>query len=143
MINVVDDIVSSLFELLKENVIVGGKTIPVFVVDSPDEEKDYIIIRPEGETYAGNKSKFADDVIVVIDIVSTFENNIDKSYVNKIDNEVCSILMPSVNSTISAGAGVQILNLRRENSVYIDEYDGKQKYYRKVSRFRCRALQTT
>jgi hypothetical protein len=89
----------------------------------------------EGGGGANNKQTIADEFVVITDVVTVFENNVDTSVVDGIDKEIFDLVMPSPGGGISG-----VLNLNRETFDYVQEENGSKKYYRKVSRYRMRVL---
>jgi hypothetical protein len=145
MINVVAKLLNSYYTLLNG----GGlsyNSVPVDVYKSDipgDQERHYVYLRPEGETYGGNKRSFADQVVIIVDVVTIFKNNIDSSVSDNIDNQIGALLLTSpAVSGLGVQAGLQILNVVRESTNYLMEDDGVNKYYRKVCRYNQRVLQT-
>lgn len=109
----------------------------VFKEDAPEgQNTHYVLIRAEGETDGSNKRSFVDEAVVVIDIVTVFKNNIDRSVVETIDGIVRGLILPTpFRSGLTAPSGFQFLNVTREQSAYFPEEEGVKKYYRKVSRY--------
>jgi hypothetical protein len=121
MINTMGLLIDSYYSLLNGQLTYGGVSVDVYKEDAPEgQEGHYVLLIAEGEVYDGNKSSFADQSTVVVDIVTIFNNNVDTSVANEIDRQI------------------QILNVQRESSTYMRETDGVRKYYRKVSRYKQR-----
>lgn len=122
----------------------GNISVPVYRIDVPEEEEgNYVQLRVEGGTGINNKRNISDEFIVITDIVTIFENNIDGSVVDGIDAEIFDLVLPtSRGGALAQTSGMQILNVSRENFDYLDENDGTKKYYRKVSRYKHIVTQT-
>lgn len=144
MINTMGLLIDSYYSLLNGQLNYNGLPVDVYKEDAPmDETYHYVLIRAEGETYDGNKRSFADQSIVIVDIVTVFENNIDSSVANEIDRQIGTLLLTNPRTSgLGAQTGIQVLNVERESANYLRERDGVKNYYRKVSRYRQRVLQT-
>lgn len=147
MINTMGKLMDSYYALLNGQ-LNYSKPVSVYKEDAPEEldpslSPHYVLIRAEGETGDGNKRSFADDSVVILDIVTVFQNNVDRSVVEDIDRQIGALLLttPQV-SGLGSQSGMQILNVQRESSTYLTEEDSVKKYYRKVSRYTQRVLQT-
>lgn len=131
MINTSGSLLTAWFNLLDGNI-----GYDVYKEDAPEIAPDnYVIIRVEGGAGVMNKRSFADEVTVIVDIVTTFENNVDRSVCETIDNTICGLVFTGVQDNLTNPANVQIHNVKREGYSYLTEEDGVKKYYRKVSRW--------
>lgn len=118
------------FVLLKNN------SINVYKEDVPETENgNYVVIRAESETQQNNKKSFVDNAVVIVDIVTIFENNRDSSVANGIDNTIFNLVTPNPFKGALSATGIQILNVVRETSTYLQEEDAQRKIYRKISRY--------
>lgn len=133
MINTTGSLVTAWYNLLNGNV---GSGVAVYKEDAPENPStNYVLIRAEGGVSVMNKRSFADQTVIVIDIVTQFENNIDRSVVETIDNTICGLVYTGRQEQLTDPSNVQIHNVVRENFDYIQEEDGIKKYYRKISRW--------
>lgn len=123
--------------------LIENISVPVYRIDVPEDEKgDYVILRPESGTGQNNKRSINDDVVIITDVVTRFVNNVDGSVAEAIDKEIFDLVLPNPQGHgLSDPSGMQILNVKRENFDYLEEFD-VQKYYRKVSRYVHRIHQT-
>lgn len=120
----------------------GVISVPVYKEDVPeDEDGNYLLLRAEGGASQNNKRSFADQTVIITDIVTVFENNIDRSVVEAIDGEVNALVLPTRNTGLANPSNTQLHNVNRETFEYITEQDVK-KYYRKVSRYIITVYQT-
>lgn len=143
MNNTIGDLMDNVYSLLSGQIANGGSTIPVYKEDVPeDEDSHYILLRAEGGSSMNNKKSFSDEVIVITDVVTVFENNIDRSVVEDIDGQINFLILPTMTSGITNPTDTIIMNVARETFDYIQEQDVK-KYYRKVSRYRMEVYQTS
>lgn len=128
-----NDIITAWYNLLNGQV---GTGVEVYVEDAPENPSlNYVLLRAEGGTSDNTKQYFADNIVVITDIVTTFENNIDRSVCETIDNAICQLILPTRQNELTKQSGLQIHNLEREDFGYLYEFDGVKKYYRKVSRW--------
>lgn len=141
-----DKLMNAWYSLLNGFLTYNSINVPVYKEDIPEDfNGHYVLLRAEGETDAGNKRSFSSDSVIVVDIVTTFENNVNRSVVDNIDNQILALVLPTAQTNgLSAQSGVQILNVKMETSAYLQQYDqGDQTaIYRKVSRYRHTAYQT-
>jgi TRAP-type uncharacterized transport system substrate-binding protein len=80
---------------------------------------------------------------MIVDIVTIFKNNIDSSVADNIDGQIGGYLLTNPQTSgLGTQTGIKIYNVTRETTAYLQEEDGVNKYYRKVSRYRQRILQT-
>lgn len=130
MINTAGSLLTAWYNLLSGNVGVS-----VYKENSPStEEQDHVILRVEGGVSSNNKRSFADEVIIIVDIVTVFENDIDRSVVEGIDNLICGLALPTMQNGLSNPTSVQIVNVKRDGFEYLQE-TSERKYYRKISRW--------
>lgn len=124
--------------------LLSGQSFTVYKEDVPEtEEGNYVLLRAEGGSEDNNKRSFADDTVIVVDIVSVHQNNVDRSVVEAIDNTIGNLILPTSRTNgLTVQSGMQILNVRRENFTYLTEEDETKKYYRKVSRYAHKVYQT-
>lgn len=133
MIATANDIVNKWYSLLNGNI---GTGVELYIEDAPENTSThYVVIRVEGGAADYTKSNFADNITVIVDIVTTFENNIDRSVCETIDNIICGLVLPTRQTGLAKPNGLQIQNVEREMFDYLYEFDGVKKYYRKVSRW--------
>lgn len=120
--------------------------VPVYKEDIPEDfDSHYVLLRAESEFDAGNKRSFATESVVVVDIVTLFQNNVNRSVADNIDGQIAALILPTVAvNALSAQSGMQILNVKMETCTWIREYqDGSQtSIYRKVSRYNHLIYQT-
>lgn len=131
--------------LLDGNITYGGNNVPVYRVDVPETETGhYIILRPESGTGANNKRSLNDNIIIITDVVTRFENNVNGAVVEEIDTQVFALIMPTpqgVDPDNLTPTDCQVLNIDRENFDYLQESDGVNVFYRKISRYNMRIHQ--
>lgn len=139
MINTMGPLMDSWDSLLSSEL-----SVPVSKEDAQEDVGNtYVVIRAESETGANNKHSFADTAIIIVDIVSRFKNNVNRQIVENIDSEINAALFNGpYDHNLPAQSGMQILNVFRENTQYINEDNGSVRYYRKISRYSHRLHQT-
>lgn len=145
MNNYVGELLKAYYQRLNGNITYNGQAVNVYrgSVDSADKFH-YIQLKPESETDSSNKNVFITNPVVIADIMTVHDGGIDESIVQDIDNQMRQLLFTSTQITnLIAEAGMQILNVRVLNSVYLDGYDGTRYQYRKITSFSNRVLQTT
>lgn len=144
-------LMNSWYALLNGNITYSSKEVQVFIEEAPEDigasptiSEHYILLRREGETAQNDKRFFNDAAVVIVDIVTVFNQVINPSVADEIDAQIQSELFDNVRShNLGSQSGIQILNVVRENSVYLPEGDQTKRYYRKVSRYNHRINTTT
>jgi hypothetical protein len=136
MINTTGLLMNAWYQLLSGVVSVYKEDVPENV------EGNYVLLRAEGGTSMNNKRSFADETVIVVDIVTQVQTMIDRSEVETIDNTINGLILPTMQNGLTAQSGMQIHNVKRETFAYITETDGEKKYYRKVSRYTHTVYQT-
>jgi hypothetical protein len=130
MINTTGLLMNAWYQLL------NNAGLSVYKEDVPENvEGNYVLLRAEGGTSMNNKRSFADETVIVVDIVTQFQSAIDRSEVETIDNTINGLILPTMQNGLTAQSGMQILNVNRETFTYLTETDNEKKYYRKVSRY--------
>lgn len=121
----------------------GNLSVNVYRIDVPEQETDnYVVVRPEGGTGENNKRSFNDDVVIITDVVTFFENNANETVADDIDAEIFDLVLTTPQGgALAAQSGMQILNVERTDFTYLQENDVKN-IYRKVSRYSHRIHQT-
>ena len=142
-------LLDSWYALLNGAVTYSGKSVKVYKESVPldsdpsaTRSEHYILLRAEGESDNSNKTAFATDSIMIVDIVTRFNNSVDRSVVENIDGQVTALVLPTQQTGLGSQSGMQILNVKRESTTYLTETN-IEKYYRKVSRYNTRILQTS
>lgn len=111
--------------------------------DVPESETgNYYILRIEGGTGNNNKRSINDNMILITDLVTVFENNVNSDVVDEADAAVFDLIVPNPQANTLSASGLQALNVSRESFNYLQESDGVKQYYRKVSRYSMRIHQT-
>lgn len=88
------------------------------------------------------KQSFRNDVVLVTDIVTSFNLLIDTSIADGIDNEIKTLVKTTPgNVGLPAQSGIQIVNVTLNGSDYFEEYDSGKKFYRKIVRYNNRIVQ--
>ena len=125
--------------------LLSGISVNVYKLDVPEDESgNYVQVRLESGTGMNNKRQIADEVIVITDITTIFENNVDGSLCEGIDTEIFDRVLPtSTGHGLRTTAAMKIISVYRQSFTYIEENDGTKNYYRKVSRYSIKLFKTT
>lgn len=116
--------------------LINGISVDVYDESVPqDQSTHYVVIRSEGQTDASNKAYFGSQSVIIIDIVTVFQNMIDTSVADDIDGEISALILPVVGEHGLTVSGFQVSNVIRLNDIDLQEDDGTRKYYRKIIRF--------
>ena len=144
MKNFVGELVKAYFHVLDGSITYSGQPVNVYNVSvNADEKFHHIVLRPESETDSSNQSSFVTNPVVIADIVTVHDGGIDASVVEYIDDQMRDLLFTSRNTTALIDvAGMQVLNVKAENSSYLDGFNGVRHEHRKITRFTNRLLQT-
>lgn len=136
------ELIQAWYDLLNGSITYNSTAIEAFMEDVPEDHAGhYIWIHAEGGGYAGNKSSLADNDVVVIDIVTVFNNNVDRSVCEDIDAQITTLLYSTASiNNLAVQSGVQFGQVIRETTAYLNEQDSVNKYYRKVSRYKTRVV---
>jgi len=145
MNNYVGELVKAYFHVLDGSITYNGQPVNVYNVSvSASENFHHILLRPESESDSSNKRSFVTNPVVIADIVTVHEGGIDASVVEYIDDQMRDLIFTTRNTTaLLESSGMQILNVKAENSSYLDGFNGTRHEYRKITRFTNRILQTT
>jgi hypothetical protein len=119
------------YDLLSGNISVEvHKRIPM------DAQPNHVWLRIESGFDQTNKSKFNDDLVIVTEIITEFENVGDDSVMEGIDSEIVALVLTSPATTgLTDPPGVQILNIKRKQFYPPQEADGTKVFLRKISRY--------
>lgn len=128
------------FNALDGNITYNGSTIPVYDEEADETGGDYyILISTITDADFPNKTKFMNDVEVLIDVVSqnNFRVDLVKRIVDAITEKVLNQILPSVgNSSLSDNADFQIVDVRKSGSQHVPIIDtGTKKIVRRLTRF--------
>ena len=145
MNNYVGELIKAYYQALNGNITYNGQPVNVYNVSvSANERFHHILLRPESENDSSNKRSFVTNPVVIADIITVHEGGIDPSVVEYIDDRMRNLIFTTRNTTaLNQVAGMQVLNVKAENSSYLDGFDGVRYEYRKITRFTNRLLQTT
>lgn len=121
------------------NALNGNISVEVFKEDMPlDYANHHVFIRIEGETNKQHSSGFVTNPIVITEAIGVFSNSVDPDIVDDIDNEIRQILLPDVGTRTFNVNGIQISNIKVQSSTFLNEDDGTNRYYRKITRWQQR-----
>lgn len=121
----------------------GNISVKVYKEDVPESEHDHhVVIRVESETGETHSSGFVTKPVVMVEVIGVFTNSVDPDVVDDIDNEVRQILKPDVSSRTFNVSGIQISCIKAESSTLLQEDDGHNRYYRKITRWTNRVSHT-
>lgn len=128
------------FNALDGNITYNGSTIPVYDEEADETGGDYyILVSTITDADFPNKTKFMNDVEVLIDVVSqnNFRVDLVKRIVDAITEKVLNQILPSVsNSSLSGNDDFQIVDVRKSGSQHVPIIDtGTKKIVRRLTRF--------
>lgn len=124
------------------DLLAGVISVEVFKRIPEDAPKNYVWLRVESGFDVSNKRSLSDEVVIITESVTEFENVGDDSVVEGIDNEVVSLIIPSAGTMgLVNPSGIQILNIKREQFYPPEEKDGLKVFLRKISRYSQRVTQ--
>lgn len=128
------------FNALDGNITYNGSTIPVYDEEADETGGDYyILVSTITDADFPNKTKFMNDVEVLIDVVSqnNFRVDLVKRIVDAITEKVLNQILPSVgSSSLSDDANFQIVDVRKSGTQHIPIIDtGTKKIVRRLTRF--------
>ena len=111
-------------------------SVPVYKIDVPlGAAEPYVWIYPESGNGNDNKTSLADEVVVVVQVVSRFNANINSDVVESISEEIEALVKPTASSHGISATGIQVLNVRLDSYSYVSEQDGTEKIYSKIMRY--------
>ena len=130
--NPIQDITTEWFNLLD-----GVISVPVYKETVlPSETGNYVVIRTEGQTTTKNHSGFFTNAVIIVEVVTKFNQAVDTSVCDEIDNEITELVFPTPNTFgIGNTANHQITDINLQSASYLSEDDGTKKYYTKISRY--------
>lgn len=151
-----NELIQAWYNLLNGHLTYNGLPVGVFKEDLPEDYPNingtdsphYVWIHGEGGMDDSNKARFADDDIVIIDIVTIWTNNVKRQAVEAIDNAIRALVYssPSVHN-LAQPTNMQFGATIRENYSYVYEpveqvggNVGANVVYRKVSRYKTRTI---
>lgn len=130
MRNVMHEILTAWFRLLDGNI-----SVPVYRLDAPPEEQgDYVVLRPESETDQTNNHKFVTSPVIISEVVTRHAVRINDAKAYEIDNEIAQLLQPTPATHSLSIEGLCITDVRRQNANYLPEDDGTHRYFRLITR---------
>lgn len=138
MINPGHLILKSWFELLD-----GEISVPVYRTDAPPEEKgNYVLLRLESSTDRRNNNANVTMPVLITEVVTKYDTMINDSDVFLIDSEIGMLLSSDpATHNLPVQAGIQIVDVVRQNETVIPEDDGTHRYNRLITRNIHRVLQ--
>ena len=128
--------------LLNGSLSYQGKAVKVYNPDAPEDldpsatvSEHYVIVRAESEAEVSNKKTYAMNSVVVVDIVTIFQNNINRKVAEDIYGQIVGLVFSKPGrNRLSEQTGIQITEVKVEGTFYRDEV-GDQKIRRKIVRF--------
>ena len=128
-----EEIITAWYNILSGNVNVDG-VLPVYRTNAPiGETGNYILLRKESGSFSWNKAAFFRSFVLIVEIVTRHSIIIDDKLVDDIDTILRGL---AINSPTSNNLNVTgLVQVDPGSPVYLDEDDGTNKYYRKITRF--------
>lgn len=131
MINVINPLMKSWYELLNDNL-----SVTVYRTNAPMSEKnDYVIIRFESESEGHIKLGLWTKPVVIVEVVTRHKNAVTDATANGIDSEISNLYRSLIGNNLPGQSGIQIANVYKQNVVGLDEYDGSEYLYRHITRY--------
>ena len=116
------------------NLLDGNVTLPVYRTNAPiTEDGHYVLLRKEGGGFDWNKNAFFRRFTLIVEIVTKFQVIINDKLVDDIDQIIRGLVFNSPASNNLNVAG--LIKVDPGTPTYLDEDDGTNKYYRKITRF--------
>jgi hypothetical protein len=108
----------------------------------PQDATNYVWLRLESGFDSSNKKSFNDDITIITEIVTQFNNVGDDSVMEGIDSEIVNKIMSGPGQSTLTASGLQIMNIKRDQHYPPEEMDGTNIYLRKISRYTNHVHQT-
>lgn len=123
----------------------GALSVPVYRVDAPPaEEGNYVLLRTESVIDNSNNQSFVTNPVIITEVITKFSVRIDDGLAVEIDSEIGELLKTnSATHNLPAQPGIEIVDVRRQNALYLNEDDGTFRYNRIITRNIHRVLQLT
>lgn len=122
----------------------GAISVPVFRTDAPSGQAGhYVLLRMESSTSRHNNHDFVTNPVVIVDIVTVFDNKIDDVIVFDISTEIDELVSPTpAEIGLPVQSGIQIVTVDKQSETILPEDDGSApKINRLVARYIHRVLQ--
>jgi hypothetical protein len=129
-----ETITAAWYSILTGSVTVGAYTFPVYRTNAPiGEHSHYILLRKESGSFQWNKAAFFRTFVLIVEVVTRFKVIINDKLVDDADAIIKGLAMTSPTSNNLGVTG--LVQVDPGSPTYIDEDDGSNKYYRKITRF--------
>ena len=123
----------TIYDALSGSVTLDASVIPVYDTFGSEVSQDnFISISNINETDSSNKSNFSTDMQVTIDVVTRSQSYDGNEDAENIAGQILEILLPTPQSTLTATADFQFLNLQRSSSNYLSEQTETGYIFRKL-----------
>jgi len=124
---------TAIYNVLNGNLMLDVSTIPVYDTFGSEVNQDnFVAISNINETDSSNKSNFATDMQVTLDVVTRAQSYDGNEDAENIANQILTLLLPTPQSTLTATADFQFLNLQRSGSNYLSEQTDTGYVFRKL-----------
>lgn len=114
----------------------GNISVPVYRTDAPaSEDGNYVLLRIESSTGQRTNSTSIKNPVLITEVVTKCDTMINDAEVFEIDTEIGNLLNsgPAIHN-LPAQAGIQIVDVIRQNETVIPEDDGTHRYNRLIVR---------
>lgn len=137
----------SYFDLLEGNITYNGTTIPVYDEEADETGNDfYIIVSTVTDAYIPVKTKFFNEVTILIDVVTTFDVKMYsgsdpqpkmKEICDVITGKILNLVKPTRDTTgIADNSDFQVIDVKKESSQHFPVFDTEtKKIIRRLTRF--------
>lgn len=136
MTSVASELMAAWFQLLDGNI-----SVPVYRGDVFSNENSYVLLRYESESNAKNKTSFASNNVVVVEVVVKSNGYINDSTAYEIDGEIKELVYddPRTHNIVTPSYQVVTVNFGGTTPLYED--DGNIRLHRLITRFEHRIKQ--
>lgn len=114
----------------------GNISVPVYRTDAPEsEDGNYVLLRIESSTSQRTNSTGIKNPVLITEVFTKYDTMINDLEVFEIDTEIGNLLNtgPAIHN-LPAQAGIQIVDVIRQNDTVIPEDDGTHRYNRLIVR---------
>lgn len=123
------------FDLLNGQLSYDSKEVKVYPGDPSNADYDHhVILKGDNESDASNGNLFMTNSPVIVEIVTIHTLSIKKEIAYNIKNQITQLLFPTRQCGLVL-TGMQVLNVRLESSIPLEDYDGTYKYHRLINKF--------
>lgn len=136
MTNIAGELLEAWYTLLNDNL-----SVPVYRGDAFTTAGDFVLLRFESEADAKNRTSFATNAVIVVEVVTKHDTYVNETLGFTVDREIKGLVYDNPREHNIVTSSFQVTNVTFGGSTSIYEDDGNVRLHRLITRYNHRIKQ--